>query len=163
MMIDLNKGNKVKVNEKNYRAIILSFIVLISIVVIILIIIKNNETKDSLENDFSVQIIALYKFEDSRNFDKISTIYNDTIKRYWNSHNIDKIKLKKVYESSWSHLLLSKNRIVSINKIDNTTYIVKTEFSYVNVRTKDKPKVKISLIKIVFDDNARIVEIFDIN
>lgn len=122
---------------------------------------KNNDS-DSIYNknivNFSDNIRGLLKAEDKKNFQQISTFYADNIVKYWNSNNINKSELRLQYKKAWSISLNPKNVIVSIDQIDNYTYVLKTVFKFYDIRQEKYKTIKNS-VRYVFNKKGKIIKV----
>ena len=61
----------------------------------------------------------------------------------------------------YSYKYDSKNKVISIEKINNYVYDLKTEYTYYNHRKERRFTVN-STVRFLFDDKGKIVETYDI-
>ena len=114
-------------------------------------------------DDYGINIIKEFvKMEDARNYSEISKYFSDNMLRYWDIINptLDEIYNKHLHQ--WDITTYSKNSIINIKKIDESTYILHTRFEY-QVKKNNKIVIQDSRVKYVFDSNMKIIEVYGIN
>jgi hypothetical protein len=168
-------GEIIKPKKQNYF-----YVWLISIIVVVSIIVKiysgsigfdtknsvtlpNIQTKNSQNKgiDYSKKIISFINAENERSFHKVHKHFSSNIKRYYNHNYPTYTKLKKLYLDSWSRTKSSKNYIQSIDKIDKNTYNYNVYYDYHLIKGDKKMSIE-SEIRIVFDDNGKITQLYAI-
>ncbi len=125
----------------------------------------NKEKEDlvfNAENSNEENIRNLLEIESDRDYSVISTYYAENIVKYWNSENINNEELKVQYTNAWNKSLDSKNNILNVERVDNNTLHVTTEFSFTDSRT-NKSNISISLNKYVFNNYGLITQVYNIN
>lgn len=135
-----------------------------------ILLIKNSKIdsnqEDAIENyreaDYSEVIRNYISAEDNRNFDKIYSFYSTNLKRYWSTKNPSYSKLKKQYENSWKSTSYSKNYIDRIVRNSVTSYDLFTKYEFFRIKL-DKTFTVESQIRIVFDGNGKIIEVYKLN
>ena len=121
---------------------------------------KIAEPENSYEEE---QIKGMLLAEDDRNFSQVIKYYDlKNLKRYWNYNNPTYDQLKSQYEKSWNYTDNSSNTIKSIIKIKEKTYDVNLDFSYFH-KKDNIYKVANSDVRFVFNDNAKIIEVYDVS
>jgi S1-C subfamily serine protease len=118
-------------------------------------------TKINKPQDYSETIRQFLKAEDERDFSKIYSYYADTLRRYWNINNPSLQDLKNQYEIAWKATSSSKNTILQISKLSQDIYEVKLIFDYFHIKKRKQMSVQ-STIKIYFNKNGKVVEVFGI-
>ena len=121
---------------------------------------KIAEPENSYEEE---QIKGMLLAEDDRNFSQVIKYYDlKNLKRYWNYNNPTYDQLKSQYEKSWNYTDNSSNTIKSIIKIKEKTYDVNLDFSYFH-KKDNIYKVANSDVRFVFNDNAKIIEVYGVS
>ena len=121
---------------------------------------KIAEPENSYEEE---QIKGMLLAEDDRNFSQVIKYYDlKNLKRYWNYNNPTYDQLKSQYEKSWIYTNNSSNTIKSIIKIKEKTYDVNLDFSYFH-KKDNIYKVANSDVRFVFNDNAKIIEVYGVS
>ncbi len=101
--------------------------------------------------------------ENERDFEKIYNYFSDSqIKRYWDLKYPTKIDLREQYDRSWSYTSNAKNKIISINRLDEYTYVYKTIFGYLENKSGNWYRVE-SEIRIQFNSQGKIIDITSIS
>lgn len=109
----------------------------------------------SSETDYTNKIIDLINHEDNRDTVSIAKSYGYPVKFYWGNKNISKPKLLKLYLKAWKNVDESSNLILSINKLSEFEYVLKTRFAY-KMRKKEKVAHVLSEVKFFFDKEGEI-------
>lgn len=99
--------------------------------------------------------------EENRNIEEIMEYFSPEITRYWNLQNPNNQQLKNIYKKSWENLLNSKNHINRIEKINENTYDLYTNFKY-TLKSNNKKKEKFSIVRFKFDNDGKIIQIYEI-
>jgi len=121
---------------------------------------KIAEPENSYEEE---QIKGMLLAEDDRNFSQVIKYYDlKNLKRYWNYNKPTYDQLKSQYEKSWNYTDNSSNTIKSIIKIKEKTYDVNLDFSYFH-KKDNIYKVANSDVRFVFNDNAKIIEVYGVS
>ena len=121
-----------------------------------------NEAGENYQFDAESNILNFLLAEDSRDFDKVYSFYSENLRRY-NSFNYPSYtELKDDYIKSWGRTSYSKNTIQNIEKIDDFTFDVYTDFEFLQYNHEDSKNVN-SVLRFVLDKDGKIVELFGIN
>lgn len=176
MKYEVNEsGEIIKPNKQNFTFVwVIAVLVLISLVLYNLSsanndsnINKNNEkitiSKDGTPTknitNYSYKIRSFLKAEDSRNFNEVYKHLSKNMKKYWMYDYPTYSELKKHYKINWSKSHTSKNYILSIDRINQYTYDYTVQFDYHHKKSDEKISIE-SEIRIVFDEEGKIVEIY---
>ena len=125
--------------------------------------IEPNKIADRENSYEEEQIRGLLLAEDDRNFSQVIKYYDlKNLKRYWNYNKPTYDQLKSQYEKSWNYTDNSSNTIKSIIKIKEKTYDVNLDFSYFH-KKDNIYKVANSDVRFVFNDNAKIIEVYGVS
>jgi len=120
------------------------------------------ESKTSEGMDYSDKIRNFILAEDSRDFDKIYSYYSPKLKRYWQTKNPTYSKLKKQYINAWKSTSYSKNDIDRIVRINSNTYDLYTRYEFYRIKLGKTFTVN-SRIRFIFDNKAKISEVYKVN
>ncbi|MCW5521119.1 trypsin-like peptidase domain-containing protein [Aureitalea sp. L0-47] len=112
--------------------------------------------------DYSNVIREFLIAEQKRDFDAIYSFFSPKFSRYYDITEPTFAKLKNRYEYLWGFTSNSRNYIQSIEKINNYTYDLKTNYKYFNERKGREFSVH-STVRFLFDSNGKIVETYGVN
>lgn len=121
----------------------------------------HKETSTSKTNHQEI-IRAFLKAEERRDFDLIYSFLSPKFNRYYDITDPNYSKLKKRYEYLWGFTSNSRNSVQSIDKINDFTYDLHTEYTYYNQRKEQEFTVN-SSVRFLFDSNGKIIETYNIN
>jgi hypothetical protein len=149
-----------KNNKKLY--IIVGIIALLVIAASIAgIKLSNVSSKDVKIIDYSNLIRQFIQTEDRRNFEEIYSYFSPEFSRYYDIKNPNYSILKSRYEDVWGFTTNPKNLVKTIEKINDYTYDVQTNFTCYNQRKKKEINVN-STLRFLFDSNGKIIEIYSV-
>lgn len=99
--------------------------------------------------------------EEKRDFDEIYSFFSPKFSRYYDLNEPNYFKVKNRYEYLWGFVSNAKNNIKSIEKINDFTYDLNTNYTYYNER-KEKDFSVNSTVRFLFDTNGKIIETYGI-
>jgi S1-C subfamily serine protease len=100
---------------------------------------KSNKVTYRIEKEktnYENTIRDFLKAEENRDFDKIYSFFSPKLSRYYDINNPNYSKLKNRYEYLWGFVSNSRNYINSIDKINEYTYDLNTNYKYYNERKR---------------------------
>lgn len=115
--------------------------------------------KDKFNHDNIIREFLLA--EEKRDFDEIYSFFSPKFSRYYDLYNPNYSKLKNRYEYVWGFVSNAKNHIKSINKINDFTYDLNTNYTYYDEKN-DKDFSVNSTVRFLFDTNGKIIETYGI-
>ena len=99
--------------------------------------------------------------EDSRDMAVINKYISGNMSRYWDILNPTYEQIYNRYQHIWSITAYSNNRILRIERQNETTYILYTRFEYAR-NNQQKVIIKDNRVFFVFDGDMKIKEIYGI-
>ncbi len=117
--------------------------------------------KNIASTNYENIIREFLRAEEQRDFDKIYSFLSPKFSRYYDINNPNYSNLKNRYEYLWGFVSNSKNYVKSIDKINEYTYDLNTDYKYYNERKKKEFSVN-STIRFLFDSNGKIIETYGI-
>ena len=110
--------------------------------------------------DMESLISEYLQTEDNRNFDEILGYYDmDNISRYWNLNYPSIEEMRDAYNKAWSISANSKNQILSINKLNNSTFDTYIKYTFYHIKNKEW-KTSNTVVRFVFGQNNKLVEVY---
>ena len=110
--------------------------------------------------DMESLISEYLQSEDNRNFNEILGYYDmDNVSRYWNLNYPSIADMRNAYNKAWSITTNSKNKIKSINKLNNSTFDTYIEYTFYHIKDKEW-KMSNTVVRFVFGQNNKIVEVY---
>lgn len=129
---------------------------------------KNNvsvsqKTYSKIDDDEAIETIKEYlSTENNRDFSGILSFYSNNMQRYWDLQNPSVKQLSNRYQHAWSIMGSSISDLKDVEKVGANTYIYTTDFIYYSIKDQVYKTVKNSRIKVVFDDNYKIISIYGV-
>lgn len=118
--------------------------------------------KKIVSTNYENIIREFLRAEEQRDFDKIYSFLSPKFSRYYDINNPNYSNLKNRYEYLWGFVSNSKNYVQSIDKINEYTYDLKTNYKYYNERKKKEFSVN-STVRFLFDSNGKVIETYGID
>jgi hypothetical protein len=119
------------------------------------------EQSDNKDDEHKALIRSYMKAEDSRNFDLLFNYISPSITRYWDIIKPTRDDLLNRYNYVWAKITQSRNIIKNIEKINDNTYDLHTEFEYFEIKS-NRTISKNSKVRFHFDGQGKIDEIYGI-
>ncbi|WP_055445533.1 S1 family peptidase [Lacinutrix himadriensis] len=117
--------------------------------------------KNIVSNNYENIIREFLRAEEQRDFNKIYSFLSPKFSRYYDINKPNYSNLKKRYEYLWGFVSNSRNYIKSIEKINEYTYDLNTNYKYYNERKKKEFSVN-STVRFLFDSNGKVIETYGI-
>ncbi len=99
--------------------------------------------------------------EENRDFEIIYSYFSPKFSRYYDINTPNYSKIKNRYEHFWSFISNARNTIKSIDKINDYTYDLYTNFQYYHLKKETEFSVD-SRVRFLFDSNGKIVEVYGV-
>jgi len=124
---------------------------------------KKDELVEWLFSDQGLSlIISLFlRAEQDRDFSKIYTFFSPNMRRYYNIYNPTESDLRNSYESVWGYTSNATNDVQSWDRIDKFNANILTDYRFFDTK-KNQWQIKRSLVRFVFDNSCKIVELYAI-
>lgn len=110
----------------------------------------------------SIAIHSLLTAENNRNIDGILAHFSPHIRQYWDLHNPSVTQLQNRYFSAWRKTTYSKNELLSIEKVNNSTYIYAVNYTIFSKKDQKEKQFNDQKIKVLFDKNFKILSIMQL-
>lgn len=104
-------------------------------------------------------ITSFVEAEDRRDYGEISGYLSPGMRRYWDIYQPTSRQLEKRYSHIWSITEYSKNKIRDIDRVNDSTYVLRTRYEYKGLR-RNKTTVLNSRVCFVFGPDLKIREIY---
>ncbi len=117
---------------------------------------------DQDSNEYASIIRSFVEAEDNRDIAGITKYLSTNMSRYWDILSPTSEQIYNKIQYVWGITAYSKNKIINIERQDESTYILFTRFEYLGTIRK-KVSVKFNRIFFVFDRDMKIKEIYGID
>ena len=120
---------------------------------------------DDKDTDYDKDISAIrsyVSFVDNRDIVKSMELWAVQPVRYWDLHSPSISEIENKIKKSWKILSYSKNEIIEIVKVDNSTYHLSTNFKFM-YRSTGSTKSKASKVIYVLNENHKIISSYAID
>ncbi len=107
-------------------------------------------------------ITSFVEAEDRRDLGEISGYLAPAMRRYWDIYQPSPKQIEKRYGHIWAITEYSRNRIREIDRINDSTYVLRTRYEYKGIR-RNRSTVLNSRVCFIFGPDLKIREIYGLD
>lgn len=123
----------------------------------------NYNTLSSLdENIIAGRIRMFLSAENHRDISSILSCFSPNLQRYWDIQYPTKAMLSNRYFTIWAKIRNNQNILKNIERVNEHTYIYIVDYTFYSLKDQTYKTVYNSRIRVVFDDNYKIISIFGV-
>lgn len=138
---------------------------LLSLVCVALVLVSSLLTKERRyegRDEHERLITSFVEAEDRRDYGELSGYLAPDMRRYWDIYQPTPRQVEKRYGHIWAITEYSKNEIRDIDRVNDSTYVLRTRYEYKGIR-RNRTTVLNSRVCFVFGPDLKIREIYGID